>query len=210
MRSVSHTIYHALFPQKLQKSDHTKLRILESAIWCYVHYGIEQTTFENIATKAGVVRPLVMRYFPNKELLLELTIKYIRANLQNLAVAALQGLTQAEDILEAYIRSTFRWIEDFPEHAKVWLLFYYYCSIRREFLVVNSELVSMGQRRISEVIALGVKQKIFNTNRPSSTAKAIQNFMTGCLLAALTEERVGGALSENQVVSICFTLAKKG
>jgi AcrR family transcriptional regulator len=208
MRNVNHTIYQSLFPQKLQKSDFTKLRILESAIWCYVKFGIEKSTYDNIASKAKITRPLVMRYFPEKEVLLQFTIKYIRANLQKIAVDSVSGLSQSDEILEAYVKSTFYWIEKYPEHAKVWLLFYYYCSINQKFIDINTELVNMGQRRIADILVLGNQQKKFKVKTVDLTAKAIQNLITGSLLSALTEKADGVKLEAEQVIKMCLKLTR--
>ncbi|MEA4854330.1 MAG: TetR/AcrR family transcriptional regulator [Christensenella sp.] len=44
-----------------------KERVLQAAIWCFLHMGIESTTRMSIAKKAGVTERSVQRYFGNLE-----------------------------------------------------------------------------------------------------------------------------------------------
>lgn len=47
-------------------------RIVRAAYKCFERYGIERTSIEEIAREAGVTRPTVYRYFPNKLHILDL------------------------------------------------------------------------------------------------------------------------------------------
>src|SRR4051812_18083885 len=80
-----------LFPYKPSKAQRTQLAIIESAIKCYATLGIEKSTAERIAKTCGISRPLVQHYFPDREGLLEMSIKYIRTYLQKLAVDAVNS-----------------------------------------------------------------------------------------------------------------------
>lgn len=41
--------------------------ILKAAEWCFLNFGYAKTTFDDIAKRAGISRPLIYRKFKNKE-----------------------------------------------------------------------------------------------------------------------------------------------
>jgi AcrR family transcriptional regulator len=49
-----------------QSFNETQQRILDAAIQCLQQWGIEKTNLNDIAKQAGVTRPTVYSYFPNK------------------------------------------------------------------------------------------------------------------------------------------------
>lgn len=198
--------YNLLFPGQIQRSQKTKFHILEAAIESYVTVGIEKTTFDRLAVNAGVTRPLVMRYFPDRDELFKLVIQFIRENLQQMAIQAMAKQTSPTSILKAYVQSTFDWIEQFPKHAKVWLLFYYYCGIRSDLLKINSELVVAGHQRITLLIEAGKKQGTFKVKDASICAKNIQNLITGSLLSRLTEKDVSLLVTSDHVTKECLKI----
>lgn len=181
-------LYSVLFPLAPTKAQRRQIEIVDSAIRCYAKYGIERTTFELIANECGISRPLVMHYFPDKEAIFDLSFRYIRAHFQALAVEAIQKATSPEQQLRAYILCTFDWVEKSANHAKVWLLIYYYCAIHEEYKKTNTELVSMGHARITALLESGKKFKLFKFKNASYTAKMVQTVITGALLTRLTEK----------------------
>lgn len=49
-----------------QQINNTQQRILDAAIHCIKQWGVEKTSLNDIAKQAGVTRPTVYSYFPNK------------------------------------------------------------------------------------------------------------------------------------------------
>ena len=121
------TIYDELFPKKLTKADRRKIEILESAIRTYAELGIAYVSYEDIARKAKISRPLVQHHFPDKYQLFVMAMKLVRAQFQELAVKSIKDAKDPVEKFKEYVRSTFRWLAAYPEHARVWLFFFYLC-----------------------------------------------------------------------------------
>lgn len=177
-----------LFAANPTKSQRTQLKIIESAIKLFVRNGFYETTHDQIAKASKVSRPLVLHYFPARSDLFEFCIRYIRVDMQSVAVNRLAKGKNAAEMLRLYVLSTFEWLNDKRPHAILWLLFYYRAAVEPQYLQLNTELVQMGERRIEQMLRLGVEQKIWKIAAVESTAKAIQNTITGYLVGQLTEK----------------------
>src|SRR5688500_1347512 len=129
MKKIDDVLALSLFPAAPTKSQRTQLAIVEAAVELFATKGIGEAPYEKTAAEAGVSRTLVIRYFPKREDLLVLSVRYVRASFQRLAVQAMEGAGSPEKTLTAYVASTFRWIEEAPTHARFWSLFYYLCAI---------------------------------------------------------------------------------
>ncbi len=205
LETADKNIIFSLFDIVPTKAQERQLKIIEAAVEDFASVGIEKSTYESIARRSKVSRPLVHHYFPDKEVLIERAITYVRANFQSIAVKAIQGEEKSEHQLNAYIVSTFDWLKKYPAHVKVWLLFYYYCGIDAKYRKLNSDLVDMGHRRIKAILEIGHTQKRFIVKNATETAKLIQLLITGGLLAGCTENADLKAL-QNQVVHGCNRL----
>jgi len=186
---IIHTIMGDLFPtSELSKAQQTRLRIIQAAIKSYAESSFEETTPEKIANMCDISRPLVLHYFKNRDVIFEYVMKFIRGNLQSLAVQAIHRESDIAKVMVAYINVSFDWIENFPEHAKVWQLFFYNCSTTKKYHKLNSELVGQGHKRIVALIKQGVQTKVFVCKNPLLAAKMIQLAITGYFVVRLTEK----------------------
>jgi len=195
-------IYLSLFNVVPTKAQERQIKIIEAAVEDFASLGIEKTTYESVAKRSKVSRPLVHHYFPDKEVLIERAITYVRANFQSFVVKAIQGKEKADDQLNAYIVSTFDWLKRYPNHVKVWLLFYYYCGVNPKYRKLNSDLVDIGHKRIEAMLELGRVQKRFVVKNGPETVKLIQLLVTGGLLAGCTENADLKVL-QSQVIHGC-------
>lgn len=186
---LNFTVWGQLFPAGPTKSQQTQIRIAEAAIRLYAKDGAQATIFENIAQAAKVSRALILRYFPTYSALMMFMAKYIRAQLQELAVQRLSAAEGPKAQLEAYIDSTFEWIEAYPHHVKVWLYFYYLSSLDKKTRDLNTELVDIGHKRIQRLIEDGQKAGVFPKSNASAAARALQTQLTGSLLSCMSENR---------------------
>lgn len=185
---ISDTILHEIIPPSPSKSQRRKIQIAEAAIQTYVEEGVEDASFEHIAAICKVSRPLIQHYFKDKDELFYFVAHYIRANSQDFVVKALLEHKNPVDQLGAYVAASFDWAEQFPAHAKVWILFFYYCSIREKYRQAHSELSFMAQDRISHIIQNGIREKKFRCADPAHAAKMIQSLIAGSLLMLSTEK----------------------
>jgi AcrR family transcriptional regulator len=162
---IDSVIYSSLFEQKLSLPERRRLQIASAAIQNYVSVGLEKTTYERIAKASKISRPLIFKYFKDKEEIFTFAIKYIRANFQSLAVEAMQTRSTPTQKLEGYIDSTFQWIDDYPDHVKVWLLYYYRCGIHKKLRRLNTDLTVMGQERIGSAETWGFYRRVQRAGR---------------------------------------------
>lgn len=181
-------LYSDILPQAPSRAQSRTLEIIEGAIHCYATLGIDGTTYENIAKASKISRPLIFRYFKDREAIFESAIRYIRTHFQKLAVDAIMAETEPKMQLEAYVLSTFAWVAQYPEHVRTWILFYYSCGTNAKHRALNTDLVKMGHERITAILAEGKKRGDFNCAKPSQSARAIQMLITGALISAATED----------------------
>lgn len=185
--TIQRTIYEELFPRVLSKSDKKKLVILEAAIQTYAELGIEYVSYEDIARKAKVTRPLVNHYFPDKKILFENAIKFIRAHFQELAVREISKFTSPNDQLKAYIRSTISWIKVSPVHAKTWVFFFYICVSDSKLRSLHHQLTILGMERLTLLLRAVAIEKGYSERNLPEKSKNIQRLITGALLELATE-----------------------
>lgn len=175
-----------LFEPKLGRADRAMLSIIEGAIVCYAKAGIDGVTMDEIAKSSGVSRSLVIHYFKTQREVFNLAVKHIRLEFQRLAIRSIQVADTPIAKLEAYVDSTFQWIEKHPKHARVWLLHLYGCSVGVKERALNTELSDIGQTRIVALLeAVGTAG--LERSQLEWKAKLIQIIISGALLTALTE-----------------------
>jgi AcrR family transcriptional regulator len=201
------SILFELFPQTPKRSEKRILEIVEAAIKSYATLGIEKTTYATIAKIGKISRPLVQHYFKDKEAIFDLAVKYIRIHFQKMAVSAIEKQKTPQKMLEAYVDSTFDWLEKFPNHTRVWLLFYFYCTADKKSRELNTELTQTGRKRIEAILNAGVAMGAFGCKQPAEAALLIQTMVTGALIAAGTET-VDVAAYRQTVRAQCLALAK--
>ena len=186
---LARTILPELFVTDPSKSQRTRVTIIEAAITVYGRDGIEAATQERIAAEAGISRPLIIRYFPKEDELFTLAMKYIRGNLQRMAVEAVAKVADGtvEDRLTAYVNSCFRWLRDYPVHARAWLAFLCGAGVNPRHRKENTELAEMGFQRIQAMLEAMPVNRAAAPDDLRGRAKAIQALIAGSMLAAVTE-----------------------
>lgn len=180
--------YSYLFPQmEKPRNQRRSLEILEGAIQVYAKYGAEGATDDLIAKASGISRPLIFRYFKDRESLFETATKYVRVNFQHYTVSVLEKEKTAEDMLRAYIKATLRWIDDYPDHARVLIYFLYICSLKKSENRVNTEFNKASHQRIVAILQQGLQEGAFSCSDVEDTAKMIQTLIIGGMVNWTTE-----------------------
>lgn len=173
-----------------KKGEDKILRILESAIDLYAAKGKDFTNFSTIAERSGVTRQLIQHYFASREEIFEKCVLLIRINMQKYAIETFKMYESPVDQFRQYVNSVYNWCSEFPDHMKVWVLFYYECSINNELRSLHSEMTLVGQRRIIEMIVKGKDQGLFGCTEIEKTAKIVQSIITGGVITISTENLV--------------------
>ena len=146
--------------------------------------------YESLAQSCGISRSLIQHYFPDRDELILTAMRFVRAKYQKLCVDAIATQSTAKGQLKAYLEAACSWPKVYPQDAKIWLLFYYNCSINKKYRKVNTELVAQGHERIIEMLEGATKGKALPMKISlSMRAKIIQGAILNYFLSTLTEEQ---------------------
>lgn len=183
---LSNPLYAQFLDFKPRKRDVRRAIIVEAAIDCIATLGVENTSFEAIGKKAGMLKAHVAYYFPNRDDLIEEVIKFSVSSVQAMSVEGMKAETDPEQKLAAFITATFRWRDQFPKQSSVILLLYYYASFRRPYQKIHDRIRSLGAERIRAALSLqaafrGAPQAFLH-----DTSKLIQSILTGNLIDFIT------------------------
>jgi len=176
-----------LLPPEPSKGDKTRLRIVEAAIRNYATIGYDKTTPQKIADTAKLSRPLIIHYFKDADGIFALALRYIRLRFQRMAIQSIRLDDTPSEQLESYVRSTFAWARAYPDHARIWLYFYYAAALDEKLKALNTEMAEMGRLRIAAILDAGTKLKLWRFKNAGETAKLIQVIITGTLVVTGTE-----------------------
>jgi AcrR family transcriptional regulator len=180
----------------VSKGERTKMRIVEGAIESFANDGYDRSSYASIAAHADVARQLVQKYFPDKELLLQICVRSIRAAYQESVVREVRKATDAEGMLRAYIRASLNWVDESRSHCLVWIQFYHKAAIDKEWMRLNTEMVDMGTERIAALLELQKAKAPAAAPPPKGAAALIQAQITGAIVALGTEKRTAAAAAE--------------
>jgi len=209
-RTVSDHVLHQVVPAKPSKSQRRRIQIIEAAMKLYVREGIEEASFEKIATACDISRPLVQHYFADRDELFFAVARFVRASSTEFALKRVAGHTKGLTQLTSYIRAVFEWVATHPDHAKVWVLFCYYCSIRDNYRKAHTEVSNASRDKIAAMIALGNREETLSCRDPAKAAHLIFSFIYGTLITTMTEDsRERQKDLENETFQICLELAGK-
>jgi AcrR family transcriptional regulator len=206
---LKQTLKSDLFGQSLSKSQKTRIRIIEGAIKCFVKFGVDKASYQRIAKASGCSYALAKHYFPDRDQLFDATARYIRVRFQELAINALESQTNPAEQLKSYVTSTFDWVRLFPQHAQVWMLFFFVCGTQKSYRVLNTEVVKMGHERIIALLRKGKKEDGFKYDNENAAAKAVQLAITGAVVTLITEEAEDLAGLRRDVIRLCLTIVGK-
>ena len=184
-RDINRTLYNELFPERLNRAEARKLKILEAAIETYAQLHVNYVSYEDIARSAQMSRPLVQHHFPDKVALFIKVVQLIRALMQRTAVEAISKASDSPAQMEAYVRATFSWLRENPVHGQAWLFFLYGCPTEKRLRQLHIELARVGEQRIAALIKGGLKKIADRELRYRS--KSVQRLISGGLIEFGTE-----------------------
>lgn len=204
---VLFTLLDEFVSSKPTKSERRRMQIIERTIVSLAISGIDKLTHESLAEECGISRSLAYHYFPDRDALVLLTMRFIRARFQKLCVDAIERETESKNRLRAYVETACSWPEVSRYDARAWVLFYYHCAVMKKYRSLNTELVVQGHARITALLEKIAGPVFVATDFPLN-AKLIQNLITGYFLSVITEDHTPEARAAllQATVSECMRL----
>jgi len=171
-------LYHSL-EAKPRKGESRKKLILEAVIRSLATQGLEATTFDAIGKMVKMERAHVNYYFANRKELIKGAVRYAVSLGQEIIIGHVKKATSWRERLTVVIEGPFEWLETYPDHATVMVLFYYLCSYDEEFRQLQSLIQAGGEERLYSCLQSLVDEKKLTSEKATSIARTIQNSMTG-------------------------------
>ncbi len=186
MRDPKLAIYDDIFPKSIgDKARATHVAIIEAALRSYAKYGVDNTTYEKLASETAVSRPLIIRYFKNYDAIFSASVKFVRIHYQRWVIEEIQRKNTPLEQFNAYVERSMSWPKRFPTHAQLWAFFYYQCARQKKYRNLNSQLSNMGERRIAALLA--AIDGASDLGPYLEKAKIVQMTLAGTILALYTE-----------------------
>ena len=100
-------------------NSNTQQRILDAAISCIKQWGVEKTSLNDIAKQAGVTRPTVYSYFPNKNDVIRSALLQSGLAFRDRLICHIQSF---DDIQQRLIESVAFAVEELPKEPYLALI----------------------------------------------------------------------------------------
>ncbi len=188
-------LFAQTFALQMSKADQRKAAIIEAAVGQIARHGLTSAIFEQVSTQLGIRRSHVNYYFKTREELLLSCLQYSLATAQRLTIDRLQEVSDREEGLATIVTSVFDWVIDYPEQARVFLLFHFFAAIDPDFSRENAAFRATAQERIAGMLALGSKPSAAGKKACAKLAQQIHAEIMGHLIEGLSIER-GARLAE--------------
>lgn len=174
---------HALTPPvKERKSDALRREVVDTFIALVGKIGFEETTLDLVAQELGMRRNHVGYYFPSRGSLLSAAVLRVISLGQQITIQQIQLAKTPDEALDAWVGAAFDWLEVFPHHGKVMLVFYSQCPFNKEFQKLNSEIWNVGVERIATLLGSDNKKL-------KQTLQDIQTYNLGVIIRRLTSPK---------------------
>jgi AcrR family transcriptional regulator len=175
-----------------EKKVSKKELIIQAALRCFNEVGIEQAKIIDIAKYAEVNHSLVLYYFPNYDDLGRAVIESLITKLNDATVAAIEGDEgNADKLLEDYILSSFKLVNENRKEFTIWVHFYYKATHSDEYKELNQTIRNQGRERMQKILDACIEQNIcrsLNDSEKKETVDFIMGLITGNLIVSMTEK----------------------
>lgn len=132
---------------KLSKSDHTKQRCLNAAVGILSSSGFSHLKYESIAQEAGVTRPLVKKYFPDKNRLIMEAAASVRKGYQEQIIAEMkERYGQPTEQLKIYIQKNLSLPRENRAATGIWICSLHLAHLDEDSRANNTSMTRMGLR----------------------------------------------------------------
>lgn len=190
---------------QVSKSEKTRIRCMQAAISILSQNGLADLTYEAVARRAGVTRPLVKNYFPSLADLIHDATGISVKDFQLELVSAMDKEKSPEKKLATYLKHMMGWVRNYPAETGFWLCFYQYSHVDKKCREANTQIGQMGHKRIAALIAACHFVPLKSEEEISEIAKNVQLIIIGGIVSMLTENVSGGlAKMEKRVTEHCI------
>lgn len=179
-------VYHLV---AMKKSFISQKRIHESLVVCLGKYGIEQTTFQQVADHCGVSQALVVKTYKNRENMIRSAFVELLEEAKELTKKHVIGPTAINKIKQ-YASISLEIFQLRKETARLYVLLYYLASFDERYLQLNTLIKETAVERIQQILQEGKASGELSTSALDSPmqAKAFHSALTGILLNSATEK----------------------
>lgn len=182
---------------KQSKGDLKRAEITQAAISIISSEGIDSLTFEAVGKLIGTRKSHIAYYFPNKKELIAACIEFI----VDLGLEVIQKhMKKNGNTLESYAKANILWLEKYPQHAPVFMLFLYMATFDETYRGLFEQIRKNGKDRIM-VILLEEKQQV-PSQKVANLSVAIQNLITSALIEIHTTKKGMKKVSEELLEQI--------
>lgn len=182
MNEFSHALYYQIFDLKPGKGEERKLKILEAFIHQVASKGLEHISFETIGKAVKMQRTHITYYFQTRDELIRASIRYAVAVGQRQTIAETEKAKGWREKLKAVVAGPFEWINNYPEHGSVMLMFYYLSTHDKKYRELQNTIRQMGEDRILGCLEPYGELKKLSLGELRALARWIQNLITGALV----------------------------
>ncbi len=180
-KSTDAYLYQQVVPFKPSKGAIRKIEIVEAAIRVIAREGVDRLTFESVGKLSQMGKSHVAYHFPNRDEIVMAAITYVYAIGQGTVVEHLNLEPNPDKKLKAYIRGAFEWIDAHPDHIAVMALLLSLGSVTKGFRSRQSEIRSIGAKRIEAIVG-GMKGPKHSATELKEISETIQAIILGNIL----------------------------
>jgi AcrR family transcriptional regulator len=174
-------------PTKTRKSDVRRQAIVDAFIALVAQTGLEATSVDALAEKVGMRRNHVGYYFPSRGDLVEAAVRKVMAVGQKMTSERLATAQGWKEIVVNWSLGAFDWIETYPEHGAIVLLFYSYCHHDEAARQLNASILKAGVERAEGQLRNAFPERAMGSQLKQSL-QSIQDHNWGLLMRFLTAQ----------------------
>lgn len=152
--------------------------LLQSALECFVEHGYHGTTIRVLAARVGLSVPGLYHYYPTKHAIM---VAIMQRAMKDLFARSQDALAEAGDSIEEQLRLHVECLVLFHAHRSA-LAFIASSEIRSlegEARRAHIAARDRQQRVLDEIVTRGVAERLFSTEYPRETSRAIVTMCTG-------------------------------
>lgn len=174
----SEALFHQLFTPSPRKGDRKKAALVDELISQIAKNGLESVSLDSVGKALGMRRSHVVYYFPTLEALVEAAVQLVTATVQRKIVAKVDAAETPRKRLAALLDANLEWMEEYPKHLAVMLVFWSGCLRDARLRALYSLILAKGRERLVAILTPVLRPKV---DAPGA-ASEIQNWLAGFLL----------------------------